>query len=134
MLRYAVLPFEGDFRDAGVGSCSRRYRVEPVTVQGVLAGGTAGGRSLVRQESGRATITAIKKHERRDTLVVRLYNPYSRPIEESLLTEPAIVGAWSTDLLEEREAALPALTHRVDLAIEPHRIVTLELELELGQR
>ena len=129
VFRYAVLPFEGEFREAGVRSWSRRYRVKPVTVQGVLAGSTKGGRSLVRQESGRATVTAIKRHERRDTLVVRLYNPFSGPIQETLWTDATIAGAWLTDLLEEREAELPARPHHIDLAIEPHRIVTVELEI-----
>jgi alpha-mannosidase len=131
VFRYAVLAFEGDFREAGVGSWSRRYRVDPVTVQGVLAGSTAGGRSLIQQGSGKATITAIKKHEVRDTLVVRLYNPYSLPIEESLLTDGTITGAWSTNLLEDRVEDLPAGPHRVDLEIEPHRIVTVELQFAM---
>jgi alpha-mannosidase len=130
VFRYAVLPFEGEFREAAVRSWSRRYRVDPVTVQGVLAGSTRGGRSLVRQERGRATATAIKRHERRDSLVVRLYNPFSEPIQETLRTEATISGAWLTDLLEEREAELPTRPQRVDLAIESHRIVTVELELE----
>ena len=130
VFRYAVLPFEGEFREAGVRSWSRRYRVEPVTVQGVLAGSTEGGRSLVRQESGRATITAIKRHERRDTLVVRLYNPFSEPIVETLRTDATIAGAWLTDLLEEREAELPARPRCIDLTLEPHRIVTVEMEIE----
>jgi mannosylglycerate hydrolase len=128
--RYAVLAFQGDFRDAGVRSHNRRYRVEPVSVQGVLAGSAAGGRSLVRQESGRATITAIKKHERRDTLVVRLYNPFSESIEETLRTDATIARAWLTDLLEERTAELPAGTNQVDLAIGAHQILTVEFEIE----
>mgnify|MGYP001827418312 FL=1 len=130
VFRYAVLPFEGEFRSAGVRSWSRRYRVEPVTVQGVLAGSTAGGRSLVRQESGRSTITAIKRHEQRDTLVVRLYNPFSEPIAETLRTDATIAGAWLTDLLEERQAELPARPHCIDLTLEPHRVVTVEMEIE----
>jgi alpha-mannosidase len=130
LFRYAVLPFEGEFREAGVRSWSKRYRVEPVTVQGVMAGSTKGGRSMLRQEPGRSTVTAIKRHERRDTLVVRLYNPFSGPIQETLRTDATIAGAWLTDLLEEREAELPARPHHVDLAIEPHRIVTVELEIE----
>jgi alpha-mannosidase len=130
VFRYAVLPFDGEFREAGVRSWSKRYRVDPVTVQGVLAGSTKGGRSMLRQEPGRSTVTAIKRHERRDTLVVRLYNPFSEPIQETLRTDATIAGAWLTDLLEEREAELPARPHHVDLAIEPHRIVTVELEIE----
>ena len=85
---------------------------------------------MLRQESGRATVTAIKRHEWRDTLVVRLYNPFSEPIQETLRTDATIAGAWLTDLLEEREAELPARPQHVDLAIEPHRIVTVELEIE----
>ena len=85
---------------------------------------------MLRQQPGRSTVTAIKRHERRDTLVVRLYNPFSGPIQETLRTDMTIAGAWLTDLLEEREAELPARPHRVDLAIEPHRIVTVELEIE----
>ncbi|NNK49503.1 MAG: hypothetical protein HKP01_11585 [Gemmatimonadetes bacterium] len=130
IFHYAVLPFRGAFRDAAVRSCSRRYRVEPVTVQGVLAGSTAGGRSLLRQESGRVTITAIKKHGRRDTLVVRLYNPFPETVEETLTTDAAIVGAWKTDLLEERETKLPTRRHALELTIEAHRIVTVEIEFE----
>ena len=128
--QYAVLPFRGEFRDSAVRPWSRRYRVEPVTVQGVRAGSRTGRRSLLRQVSGRATITAIKRHERRDTLVVRLYNPFPEPIEETLTTDASIVGAWRTDLLEERETELPTRRHGLDLAIEAHRIVTVELEIE----
>jgi len=130
VFRYAILPFKGDFRDAPVRSWSRRYRVDPVSVQGVLAGSQPGGRSLVRQESGRATITAIKSQELRDTLVVRLYNPYSEPIEETLWTDGTIGGAWLTDLLEQRQAELPAGPQTVDLAIEAHQILTVELEIQ----
>jgi len=125
---YAVLPFEGDFRDAGVRAWSRRYRVAPVTVQGVAEGSVAGGRSLISQASGSATVTAIKKHERRDTLVVRLYNPCERPISETLVTDAEIVGAWRLDLLENREAEVPAGGRRLHLEIGPHRILTVELQ------
>ena len=96
----------------------------------MLAGSTAGGLSLVSQESGRSTITAIKRHEQRDTLVVRLYNPFSEPIDETLRTDATIAGAWLTDLLEERQAELPARPHCIDLTLEPHRVVTVEMEIE----
>jgi len=130
VFRYAILSFRGDFRDAEVRESSRSYRVDPVTVQGVLAGSATGGRSLVRQGSGRATITAIKRHQTRDSLVVRLYNPYPHAIEEALLTDAGITAAWLVDLLEERTDPLRSDRQRVDLELGPHRILTVELEIE----
>lgn len=127
--QYALLPFAGDFRESGIPDASRRYRVEPVSVQGVLEGSVQGGRSLVRRGTGRATITAIKRHCSRDSLVVRLYNPSSEPVREWLETDPPVRAAWLTDLLEEREGSVPVAGNRVDLSLEPHRIVTVELEL-----
>jgi alpha-mannosidase len=129
VFRYAVLPFGGDHMDAHVRRWSRTYRVDPVAVQGVSAGSVPGGRSLLRQESERAVITAIKKHVRRETLVVRLCNPSSAAVEEVLHTDAVIEGAWRTNLLEEREGELPFRPGHLDLRIEPYRVLTIELAL-----
>jgi len=130
VFRYALLPFQGDFRDADVRQRSKRYRVEPVAVQGVVAGSTPGGRSLLRQETGAVTITAVKRHENRDSLLVRLYNPYSRSVDETLVVGGRILEAWRTDLLERREDRIPANPDRVDLHLGAHEIATVELLLE----
>ena len=131
--RYAVLPFDGDLFDAEVREASRRYRVRPVAVQGVREGSVAGGTSLLRQR-GAATVTAIKKHRERDTLIVRLYNPRSSREREVLTSDLPITGAWRTDLLEERTAPIAQDDGGVAVALGPHEIVTLELEVSLSGR
>ena len=132
--RYAVLPFAGDFLDADVMRESRRYRVGVPTVQGVLGGGVPGGTALIRQETGRATVTAIKRHRARDTLVVRMFNPCGTSISETLTSDLSIEGAWRTDLLEERETPEPVTDGSLTVSLGPHEIVTLELEVSVSDR
>jgi len=46
-----------------------------LTKQGVLDGSVTGGRDgLLEKSDGAVCVSAVKKHETRDTLVVRLYN------------------------------------------------------------
>jgi alpha-mannosidase len=81
---YAVVPFAGDFIDAGVRGISRRYRTPPLCVQGVEDGAVPGGRGLLRTHSHKTCITAVKKHESRDSLVLRLYNLTAEQVDETL--------------------------------------------------
>ena len=89
--RYAVLSFWGDAIDADVKGASRRWRTPLPCVQGVLDGGVAGGEGLVSVATRRTAVSAIKAHEERETLVVRLTNLAAEPVEETLAfgLEPA---------------------------------------------
>jgi len=127
--RYAVLPFAGDALSAGVPEWSRRYRTPPVAVQGVEDGLVRGGSGLLEVTGPAVAVSAIKKHEERDTLVVRLCNLSPASAEAALVTGPALRSAWRTDLLEERQAPLtPAGAHRLAVPLGPHEIATVELE------
>jgi len=127
--RYAVLPFAGDFLSAGVPAWSRRWRTPPVAVQGVEDGLVPGGAGLLEVTGPAVAVSAIKKHEVRDTLVVRLCNLAPAAAEAVLVTGPALGAAWRTDLLEERLAPLvPTDGHRLAIRLGPHEISTVELE------
>ena len=69
---------------AGLKPLSRRYRVAPLVVQGVEDNAVSGA-SLLRHDSARASITAVKRHEERDTLVVRLYNLTGAAVHAALV-------------------------------------------------
>ncbi|UCG51783.1 MAG: hypothetical protein JSW58_16685 [Candidatus Latescibacterota bacterium] len=128
---YAVVPFAGDYLNADIKSISRRYRVPVISVQGVKDLHTWGDLGLIEKKTKRTSISAIKKHEARDTLVIRLYNLTGDDVEESLTFGVAIQSAWKTDLLEERIAELSVMDRfELPLPLGPHEIVTLEVELE----
>jgi alpha-mannosidase len=126
--RYAVRPFAGDWVDAGIPAESRRWRVEPPAIQGVAAGHRRGGVELVRLESGRLRVTAIKRHETRETLVVRLHNMTDQGAVETLVVGLRIRAAWHVDLLEERQGPIEFADRALQLDVAPYKIVTLEIE------
>ena len=127
--RYAVLPYAGAFLAAGVKTWSERWRTPPLVVQGVDDGHVPGGTGLFALRGEGVHVTAIKKHEARDTLVVRLCNLAEARREATLRFHPEVAGAWRADLLEERLCDLMmAGGHDVVAALGPHEIATLEIE------
>lgn len=128
--RYALLPFGGDWLAEDVKGASVRYRTPVLVRQGVAALARPGGEGLIEQRGLRTCITAIKRHEARETLVVRLYNLASTPSREQLVFGRPVAGAWRVDLLEERIGALalaPGSARELALELRPHEIVTIEV-------
>jgi len=130
---YAVMPFVGDYVEAGVKSESQRYHVPVVAIQGVEDGHVGGGAFLL-ESAGRSTaVTAIKRHEERDSLVVRLFNLTSAEVEERLKFGLDVLSAWRLNLLEERLQQLMSVRGReLALQLGPHEIATLEIEFSSG--
>ncbi|MGD0483020.1 MAG: glycosyl hydrolase-related protein [Gemmatimonadales bacterium] len=127
--RYALLPYAGDLLAAGVKTWSERWRTPPLVVQGVDDGHVPGGTGLFVLRGEGVHVSAVKKHEARDTLVVRLCNLADARREAALRFGPPVAGAWRADLLEERLCALMmAGGHDVVVELGPHEIATLEVE------
>ncbi len=127
--RYAVLPYTGDHVAGGVKTWSERWRTPPVVVQGVVDGHVPGGTGLFALRGEGVHVSAIKKHESRETLVVRLCNLAGARREAALRFEPDVVGAWRADLLEERLCDLMTAGREVVVELGPHEIATVEVEL-----
>jgi len=127
--RYALLPFAGDPLEADIKGASEVWRLPPVGGQGVSAGLVPGGRSLLRKANPRVAISAIKRHEERDTLVLRLWNLGGEQTEERIEFGRPLAGAWRTNLIEARGGALPlAGPAALEVELGPHAILGLELE------
>jgi alpha-mannosidase len=124
---YAVVPFEGDYIDAKIKGLSQQYRTPLAVVQGVADHRIAGG-SLLRKEARQTCVSAVKKHESRDTLVVRLHNLTSETVCDTLHFGRNIVSLWLVDLLEERLTEVETEANRVVLTFRPHEIVTVEVD------
>jgi alpha-mannosidase len=127
---YAVVPYSGDLLAAMIPRESDRFRTTPTVVQGVEAGLTRGGGGLVEHEAPEVSVTAIKRHRSRETLVIRLFNRSERVVNERLRFGDEVTAAWRLSLLEEREQDLDSVRGAsLPLRLEPHAIETVEVVL-----
>jgi len=135
-LRYALAPLSHGPRD--LRRRSRQWLRPSFTRQGVPAGAEPPG-FLLEQHNPEITVSAIRKHPTRDSLVVRLWNPTGLAQTDRFTTALPVHAAWLLDILEERQETLhlgEAATCDVDVHLLPHRIVTVELAFapEPGER
>lgn len=75
-------------------------------------------------------VTAIKKAEEEDAMVVRLYNISNQPVNADLSVQLAIEKVWKTNMLEEDRETVDVTSgnvSRVSLPVKAHEIVTLKL-------
>jgi len=130
IFEFALLPFQGDWLSAGVKRVSECYQAPLILRQGVADGRLAGGTpGLLEHRAAELCVSAIKRHEERDTLLVRLYNTADAGAEDTLVFGRELEGAWRSDLLERRVAALPLEGgNRLRVTLGPHRILSLELQ------
>jgi mannosylglycerate hydrolase len=136
VFRYAVAPYSGQALEAGLVARSEKYRVPPVTHQGVTAGLVPGGASLVAKTDPRVAITAIKRAERAPFLCVRLVNLSQEKISEVLEFGVPVRDAEKSNLLEtslhiERDPVFVSDGGtRIKVPLLPHEIATVIIELE----
>ena len=129
--RYALVPFEGDAHSADIHGISRTWRTPVLSAQGVVDGALPGSMSLLETTTTATVVTAVKRHQHRDSLVVRLYNVTARPVSETLRLGCGLVAGWRIDALEKRIEPIRRVADRlVAVDLRPCEIVTLELELE----
>jgi alpha-mannosidase len=125
--RYAVLPFAGDDVTADVMGSSRAYRTPVLAIQGVEDEAIPGAGSFLKKSTTRTCISAVKKHQTRDSLIVRVFNLTSAPVHESLVLGKEVRAAWLVSLLEERLERVPHEPKRVDVLVGAHAIVSVEI-------
>jgi alpha-mannosidase len=126
---YAVMPFADNWIAAGVKHASSEWRNAPLVVQGVEDLQSIGGEGLVESASNAVCVTAIKKHEERDSLIVRLYNLCGNEVDEMLRLGRPARAAWLADLLEHRVSALPLSgPQEVRVRLGAYQIATVEIE------
>ena len=125
--RYAIVPF-GDEAAARIKAAASEWRTQMASVQGVEDGHVAGGAGLLRVSDPAVAVTAVKRHETRDTLIVRLCNLTAAGVEPLVECGRAVRAAWMTDELEERVSALPVAVAGVRPPVGPYEIATIELD------
>jgi len=133
---YAVMPFAGDLFAADLKGESDRYRTPPLTHQGVADGSIPGGISFLNQTDPRVDVTAIKKAENGEALVVRVTNLANEPVTCDLHLGLPARTAVKTGLLEDPlglERTAPTIEdngQKVRVPLGSCEIATVSLELQ----
>jgi alpha-mannosidase len=130
---YAVMPYSGHWEKAGLPIWAQRFRVP--LLEKICHGAAAGSPlspdfSLFRLEPEALVVTAVKKCDQRDTVLVRLYNASGQRVRGKLFWGLPVAHAWKVNLLEERQEEVTVFSNsRVDLDCPAWRIITIELEM-----
>ena len=125
VFEYALRPYAGTWLDADVSGESRRWRCPPLVLQGVVDGHAPDAR-LLEAATRRTAVTAIKRSEDRDdVLIVRLCNLCSEPVAETLSFGRDLAEAWRSTLLEESGEPLETNGRELHLQLRPHEILTI---------
>lgn len=81
----------------------------------------------VRFDNEHIRMTAFKKAEDRDAVILRLFNTTAESVTLTMEVSPAFKEAKLTNLAEERQADLPVTEGKIVLKIPAKKIMTVEL-------
>jgi alpha-mannosidase len=131
---YSLLPHAGDWR--------RGLTVEEAFDLNVPLLVTAAGAHeaelpaegwLLRLETPSGTppvLTALKKAEDSEAVVVRFYEPYGGQQQVTLSTPLEVAAARRTNILEEPQSDLEEADGELEMTLEPFKIATVMLDLK----
>lgn len=125
---FAVMSTNGDWKQEQVWRQAHQFNVPLRAVQCPFAETLPAVRSFVTVEPAELVVTAIKRAEDRETVVVRFYNITGETVETGRIEVPGATRLRRVTLNEEPEEAWrdgEVLT----LSVPPKRIVTIEAEL-----
>lgn len=130
-IRYGIMPHGGNWQVANIPLAAELFRVPLYPIQtnaheGCLSGDSA---SFFALDNPELRISTLKKAEKRDTYIIRFYNPTPMMQKGRLTIAGELRGVWFTDLNENRESELPAESKNAfSITIEHHHIVTIEID------
>ncbi len=119
----AVLPFAGPWDDSGLVDAAQTFAAPPRVQTCSTVPEPRSWLDLPRP----LVLSALKKAEDRDTLIVRVFNPATFTVTGALQLWKAPAAVHAVSLAEERLARLPHHATSVDLELGPKQVLTLEI-------
>ncbi|NLC58255.1 MAG: hypothetical protein GX774_15590 [Armatimonadetes bacterium] len=130
LFRFAIVPHSGSWEEARIWQQAHAFNVPPRCVQVEhRPGSLPASASFLQLQPANLVLSAVKRAEDEDALVLRFYNTTDTPVEAQLSLFFPVRAAYRANLNEERgEALVMDDDHRVRLPVGPKEIVTLLLE------
>lgn len=124
---YAIYPHCGNWQEGKVYEQAQKFNIIPAAVQtaahehGMFMPNT----SLYKIESKDLVLSAFKKAEDRDTLIMRIFNPTDEEVYSMITFAKEPTKAYFTTMNEEREIEFDI---KNPVKFGKHKIVTMEFE------
>lgn len=126
--RYAIMPHTGNWEEGNVYREAEKFNLPLEAAQAGRGGGDLPKQmSFIEIEPKEIVLSALKKCEYRDTLVLRLFNPTLKNISANLKFYRSIKEAWLTNMNEERKGKLPVNDNIISIQFGHKKIITCEI-------
>lgn len=127
---YSLLPHPGDFRAGQVVQQAYALNIPlQVVPTDAHAGTLPASRSFFQTDRAGVVIEAIKKAEKENAVIVRLYEAYGTRGAVNLKTSLPFKEAFAADLMERTQHKVDFENGEVALQIAPFEIVTLKFPI-----
>lgn len=124
---YAIFPHAGDWRNGTVHSAAAFNSPVISRILEPHAGRRRGRHSTFFTDKPNVLIDAVKRSEKGDGLVVRLYEAHGSRTKIRLHLDRDYQDAWECNILEDRLTRLTADSRSVTLSCGPYEVKTLLL-------
>ncbi len=129
--RYALMPHEGLWTEARLYDAALAFNAPMRACQfGKQEGCFEPDRSFLSIEGPNVVLSAVKKMEDRDTLLVRFFNPTSKEVRTTLSAGFEVKAAYLVNLAEERGDKLKVTKNNVSVTVPKGKIMAVEFEVE----
>ena len=121
---YALLPHMGGWREAGVVQEGYKLNQPLAAVQNAASGQY----SYVTVDADNVVLETVKKAEKGDGHILRLYESHNQRTDATLCFAQAPSAVWSCDLMENKVERLETEGNLLSLIARPYEIITLLVE------
>ncbi len=126
--RYAIFPHRGNWEQGEVYREVEKFNLPLEAAQAGKGGGDLPKQiSFLEIQPTEIVLSALKKCEHRDTLVLRLFNPTNKKIVGKIRTYSQITEAWLTNMNEERREEIKAEKNSLTVEFGKKKINTCEV-------
>jgi len=127
---YSVYPHEGTWEEAKSWQVAHGFNAPLNVVEtGLHSGKLPNSFSLFTTEPDELVVSAVKKAEKDDALVIRLYNVSDKQVTGKLSAFTSLKGVWKVNMLEETLEEIEYSDDSFSFDVRGHEIITLKLKL-----
>jgi len=129
---YSIIPQKGDVRGKDINRAAQEHNVPLEVVQiGRQTGPLPPVFSFVSIEPDSLVLSALKKAEREDTLILRFYNVTDEKVFGKVKFFKPISAAALCNLSEDEIGNLEVIgKNELNLEVNPHQIITIKMQLD----